>query len=153
VRLFHAPGHSPDGICVYLERERLLFASDTVVTGIVPALGDGDSRTLENSLQALRDMDIEILVPGHGRVLYGSAAVQDWLAWELAYLSGIRTRVGALLGADPQPSEDSLLQAAPFNQLIGDRLPADKHDMPNRHRNTVLKIAQEEGLSSRITEG
>lgn len=144
VRLFPAPGHSPDGVCAYLAAERLLFAGDTVVTGILPAINEGDSRVLETSLNRLRNMEIDILVPGHGRVLFGAAAIQDWLAWEIGYLSGVRTAVSAALQADTQADEETLLRAAPFAELVGDRLPADRHDMETRHRNTVLKIVEEE---------
>lgn len=156
VRLFHAAGHSPDGICAYLEQDRLLFASDTVVTGIVPAINDGDSIVLENSLTMLKGMDIEILVPGHGRVLHGSAAIQEWLTWEIGYLSGIRSAMDRVLAENPNADDEALVQAATFDQLIGDRLPKDKHNMDSRHRASVLKIAAEERVhlgSVAISEG
>ncbi|MFN8418687.1 MAG: MBL fold metallo-hydrolase [Anaerolineae bacterium] len=150
VRLFPAPGHSPDGICAYLEQDRLLFASDTVVTGIVPAINDGDSAVLENSLTKIRRMEIEILVPGHGSVLYGSEAIQEWLMWEIAYLSSIRSAVAEVLAEKPSADDEMIALAAPFQRLIGERFPKDKHNMDSRHRATVLKIAAEERVHQGI---
>ena len=40
--------------CALLEEDRVLCGGDTVVTGIVPAIADGDSRLLEATLRRLR---------------------------------------------------------------------------------------------------
>jgi glyoxylase-like metal-dependent hydrolase (beta-lactamase superfamily II) len=142
LRLFPTPGHSEDGICVYLEEERLLFAGDTVVTGIVPAIGDGDSRELEASLQRLAGMEIEILVAGHGPVLQGREKVREWLQWLASYLAGVRAFVLEELGQGRDPV--TIADSADYARFVGDRLPAEKHGMPKRHRNTVVKILEEE---------
>ncbi len=42
VHVFPTPGHSPDGVAALVMEDRVLIAGDTVVTGIVPAGGDGD---------------------------------------------------------------------------------------------------------------
>lgn len=141
VRLFPAPGHSEDGVCALLEEERVLFAGDSVVTGIVPAIGDGDSRTLEASLRKLAGMEIEVLVAGHGPVLKGAARVQAWIEWLAEYLAGVRAAVreGLDHGRDPA----AVVDAVEFRAFVGDRLPEDRHGMARRHRNTVEKIVAE----------
>lgn len=142
IRWLHAPGHSPDGVALYVVEDRALFAGDTVVTGIVPAIGQGDSRALEASLRRLAELDIELLVPGHGAPLAGAARVRDWLAWERGYLVAVRDFARAALAEGLTP--DAVADRADFATFIGDRLPADRHNMPKRHRDTVLKIAREE---------
>ncbi len=142
LRLFPTPGHSQDGISVYLEEEKLLIAGDAVVNGIVPAIGDGDSRILEETLEKLAQMEIETLVPGHGFVVRGQADVQDWLRWIASYLRSVRTAVREALAAG-QPV-DSIADGIDYDQFIGDRLPKERHGMPKRHRNTVQKIVLEE---------
>src|SRR5262249_10082968 len=87
-RFFPTPGHSPDSTCVYIVEDRVLFAGDTVATGIVPAVGDG--ARLEASLARLAELEIEILVPGHGPVIAGRANVRDWVTWQARYLVEIR---------------------------------------------------------------
>ncbi len=142
VHLFPTPGHSADSIAVYVEEERVLFAGDAVVTGIVPAIGDGDSRTLESSLHRLMALDIEIMVPGHGPVVYGRQHMQDWLEWTIGYLSGVRARIHTAL--QNGLSEDASVNSVEFDELIGSRLSVGKHGMPLRHRDTVSKIMREE---------
>lgn len=142
VRLFPTPGHSQDGISLYLEKERLLIAGDAVVTSIVPAIGDGDSRILEASLQKLLALDIEILLPGHGRALMGAEQVQDWLQWVISYLQSVRSHIQAAL-KQGQPPDDIIAQIN-YDATINGRLPKDKHAMPQRHQATVTKIVSEE---------
>ena len=142
VRLFHAPGHSEDAVCAYVEESRVLFGGDTVVTGIVPAIGDGDSVALEATLRGLSEMVVETLVPGHGSVLHGAERVHEWICWWSDYLSKVRTHVRRAL--ERGESAESVAEAVGFQDFVGDRLPADKHNMPQRHRNTVDKIIEEE---------
>jgi glyoxylase-like metal-dependent hydrolase (beta-lactamase superfamily II) len=142
VRLFPTPGHSQDGISLYLESERLLIAGDAVVTGIVPAIGDGDSRVLEASLRRVASMDIAVLQPGHGRTLVGEAQVQEWLAWAIGYLHSIRLLAREELAAGTPP--ERIADLADYEAYVGDRLPIDAFGMARRHRAAVAKIIAEE---------
>ena len=141
LHLFPTPGHSQDGISILVEEERLLIAGDSVVTGIVPAIGDGDSVVLEASLRRLADIEIEVMIPGHGAVVYGREQVQDWLRWLPNYLSSVRGFVQQSLARGVLPDQIPALCA--YDEFIGDRLPRDRHKMPKRHRDTVAKIVEE----------
>jgi cyclase len=145
VWLFPTPGHSPDGVSALVEEDAVLVGGDAVVTGIVPAIGDGNSRVLESSLRRLAQLDIRLLIPGHGPELYGVDAVRDWVEWEADYLAGVRQRVNRLLGEGRSPAEAAA--AVTFDEFIGQRLEADQHNMPQRHLNTVEKIIQEESAT------
>jgi cyclase len=140
-RLFPTPGHSEDSICLFLEEEHVLFAGDTVVTGIVPAIGDGNGAVLETSLRRLLALEIDLLVPGHGPVRRGREAVRDWLAWMIDYLTGVRAFARAALARGEQP--EAVADAVTYERFIGNRLPIDRHGMPRRHRHTVTKIIEE----------
>jgi len=142
VRFFPTPGHSEDSVSAFVVEERVLIGGDAVVTGIVPAIGDGDGAMLEASLRQLAEMEIEVLVAGHGPVLYGAARIRNWLGWEADYLGGVRQRVEQALdgGADERAAAD----AVGFEEFIGERLSEDRHGMPKRHRATVKKIIAEE---------
>jgi cyclase len=142
LHLFPTPGHSEDSVCALLEEEGVLFAGDTAVAGIVPAIGDGDGRALETSLRSLAGLPIEILVPGHGPILRGGAVVREWLLWLADYLAGVRSFAGEGLARGDAP--EAITDAAGFARFVGDRLPADRHGMPRRHRATVAKIIEEE---------
>ncbi|MEE3258743.1 MAG: MBL fold metallo-hydrolase [Candidatus Latescibacterota bacterium] len=147
VWFFPTPGHSEDGVSALVIEDQLLIGGDAVVTGIVPAIGDGDSRVLENSLCTLAKLEIETLIPGHGPEVYGRDAVRGWIEWEAGYLAQVRGRVRELLDAGTE--EEAAIDAVGFEEFVGDRLPADRHKMPTRHRNTVAVIAAEEIKSSK----
>lgn len=141
VRLFTTPGHSKDGVCVYIEEHCVLFTGDTVVTGIVPAIGNGNSIELESSLHKLTEMDIEILVSGHGPVLHGNERIRGWFKWLIDYLTSVRDFVKEALAQGVK--SDVVVNAVDYQKFIGDKFPIDKHNMPQRHRNTVQKIIEE----------
>lgn len=143
LRLFPTPGHSPDHISIYVLPDRVLFAGDTVVTGIVPAVGDGDSRQLETSLELLRQMEIDQLVAGHGSPLRGAEAVRSWIDWEISYLRGLRTAIAEALESGQTISRETLTEIVPHERWIVDRLPLDRHHMPRRHYDTAEKILTE----------
>lgn len=141
LRLFPTPGHSQDGISIYSENDKLLIAGDSVVTGIVPAIGEGNSLVLEASLQRLRMLAIDVMIPGHGPVVYGAENVQEWLQWIADYLQRVRKFVYQSI-ADGI-SGDEIVELASYEQFVGDRLSAEMHKMPRRHAATVQKIVQE----------
>ena len=151
VWMFATPGHSDDGVSVYVEEDRLLFSGDSVVTGIVSAIGNGNSEVLESSLHRILEVDVETLVPGHGDVLSGVDRVKDWLNWQIEYLSSVRHRIGEELdrGTDPEVAAGKM----DFKTYVGDRLPSDKNGMPDRHQATVNKILEEELVKWGNTNG
>ncbi|MDE2859827.1 MAG: MBL fold metallo-hydrolase [Chloroflexota bacterium] len=142
LHLFPTPGHSPDIVSIYVSDCRLLVASDTVVTGIVPAIFHS-SVELEASINRLKQLDIETLISGHGPVLHGQAIIQDWLNWLTSYIAGLRSAVSQMIAAGER-DRGTIVESISFDAYIGDRVPTDRHGMPKRHRNAVAKIADEE---------
>jgi glyoxylase-like metal-dependent hydrolase (beta-lactamase superfamily II) len=65
--LTHSPGHSSDGITVYVREDKILFAADTVMP--VPYIVDGDTAQMLKSLQALKNVALENVVQGHGEIV------------------------------------------------------------------------------------
>ena len=68
-KVLDTPGHTPGGVVYYLEREKLLFAGDTLFAGSIGRtdLPGGDAQTLFKSLGKLRALPSETrVVPGHG---------------------------------------------------------------------------------------
>jgi len=143
IHVFPTPGHSPDHTSVYVEEDRVLFAADTVVTAIIPAIFY-DSTVLQESLTKVKQMEIEVMVAGHGPVLFGSEAIHAWLDWEINYLQGVRDFVRDELERDPHAASKLIAQRVDFDTYVQGRLPADQHNMIQRHQNTVVKICDEE---------
>ncbi|MBN2330275.1 MAG: MBL fold metallo-hydrolase [Candidatus Aenigmarchaeota archaeon] len=68
LRVVHTPGHSPGSICLYDEKSRVLFSGDTIFAeGIGRTdLPGGSELDLKNSIEKLRGLKIDKLLPGHG---------------------------------------------------------------------------------------
>lgn len=86
VELAHSPGHSRDVITVYVQEDRLMVASDTVMP--VPYIVGGDLDDLILSLGAIKQKSLENLVQGHGEVLL-RGEIEETLDAQINYLKTI----------------------------------------------------------------
>jgi len=77
LRVIHTPGHTPGSICLYDEKEKLLFSGDTVFANGFGRtdLPGGSEEDLRKSLQRLKGLKIEKLFPGHGAPVIKDAKV------------------------------------------------------------------------------
>ncbi|NPA91807.1 MAG: MBL fold metallo-hydrolase [Chloroflexi bacterium] len=83
ITLFHSPGHTPDLIAAYIEEERTMLASDTMMP--IPYIVDGDPEDLIRSLETLKQYPMEHLVQGHGEVLL-RGEIEEQIDSNIAYL-------------------------------------------------------------------
>jgi glyoxylase-like metal-dependent hydrolase (beta-lactamase superfamily II) len=74
-RLFPTPGHTGTNLSVFSLPDRVLFTGDCVVDGYAPNLDDPGMNRADwmESLDRLAALRAEVLVPGHGEILTGSA--------------------------------------------------------------------------------
>ncbi|HVM71280.1 MAG TPA: MBL fold metallo-hydrolase [Anaerolineales bacterium] len=82
-----APGHSPDGISVLIEEDRVLFAGDAFMP--LPYVVDGDADEMAATIKKIGRMGLENIVQGHGDIILRGeieAAVRE----NLNYLTNIR---------------------------------------------------------------
>jgi hydroxyacylglutathione hydrolase len=73
-----APGHSPECVCFYDRAGKVLICGDVVFemnTGRVDLPG-GNAVDLKKSIEALAQLDVEYLLPGHMGVVAGAARVK-----------------------------------------------------------------------------
>ena len=94
MQLIHTPGHTQDSIMVYIEEDRVLFASDTIMP--VPAITDGDPDTLRKSMKKVVALPIENLVQGHGEVIL-RGEVEVVVNDSLKYLDTIEKKVAKVI--------------------------------------------------------
>jgi glyoxylase-like metal-dependent hydrolase (beta-lactamase superfamily II) len=96
LEVIHAPGHSPDSLCL-LEREaRLLFTADTVYAGPLYArLPDSEPETYLASLRRLEPLieAVDLLLPGHNRVPLDPPIIREMIGGFERLLSGTATPV------------------------------------------------------------
>ena len=77
--LIHSPGHSPESICFYCRREKILIPGDVIFaqnTGRVDLPG-GNGAELKQSIEALSQLEVEYLLPGHMNAVAGVEQVKS----------------------------------------------------------------------------
>ena len=67
LRFIELPGHSPDGIGVYVVEDEVLFSGDVWMP--IPHIVDGDPDIMRQSLTKIKSLTIENVVQGHGEVI------------------------------------------------------------------------------------
>ena len=107
VDIIHAGrGHTKGDTIVWLPEERTLFSGDLVEYGATPYCGDAHYKDWPETLQKLRDLKAEALVPGRGDALMGEQAVEEGIAGTQQFLAELYKAVSASAQAG-----DSLKQA------------------------------------------
>ncbi len=85
--------HTAGDTVVWLPKERVLFAGDTVEFGATPYCGDAHFADWPATLRAIRDLGPEKLVPGRGRALLTREDVAQGLAGTEAFTATLFGRV------------------------------------------------------------
>jgi glyoxylase-like metal-dependent hydrolase (beta-lactamase superfamily II) len=100
--LREARGHCDSQITVHLPDRRLLIAGDLLSDLEIPWL-DREPAAYRRTLQRIEVLasagEIDTLVPGHGAIAHGGAAVLERLRRDLGYLHALETGVHAAHGA------------------------------------------------------
>ena len=69
LKVIETPGHTPGGVCFYLEKEKILFAGDTLFKGSIGnlSLPTADRSAMWKSLEKLEKLPSDTFVySGHG---------------------------------------------------------------------------------------
>ena len=69
LQLIRMTGHLPNDVIVYLPQEGVVFSTDNVFHNCMPWLHESYPHEWIATLQRLKDMDWEWLIPGHGSVM------------------------------------------------------------------------------------
>lgn len=72
-RVYHTPGHSPGSVCLYWPQHKVLISGDLIFDQGVGRTDfpGGDGRALKQSIERMAELDIDILLPGHGPAVIG----------------------------------------------------------------------------------
>ena len=77
-QVIHTPGHSPGHVCLYEPKNKALIAGDLVFAqgvGRVDFPG-GSGELLKQSITRVAELDLELVLPGHGPIIKGADQVQ-----------------------------------------------------------------------------
>ncbi|MCZ6795228.1 MAG: NAD(P)-dependent oxidoreductase [Planctomycetota bacterium] len=91
VELLHfGTAHTRGDGFAYLPREKILFTGDAVVNGPYNYMGDGNTESWLQVLDALSELDVEVVAPGHG-----ACGDRSLIADQRDYISGLREAVAS----------------------------------------------------------
>ena len=81
IEVVHTPGHASNHLCYILKEEKLIFTGDHIMNGSTVVIGppDGNMKQYIQSLEKLKDYDIEKIAPGHGELLDNPHEVAEWI--------------------------------------------------------------------------
>lgn len=136
LRLMPLPGHTPDGIGVYVEGDKILFSGDAVMP--LPYIFWGDRVTLQETLKMLKGMNLENIVQGHGEVLL-KGEIDETLDQGVVYLDAIYDKVKSKLST--RMSKERLvneitLESCGYSPIALDGL------VKQLHRSNLLRVYQ-----------
>jgi len=96
-------GHSPGHICLYSRRHKLLFSGDQILENITPNIAWQPGRDMLaeflESLQRLAQLDVELVLPSHGKPFSGHRA---WIEETIAHHRERCDEIVNLISQSPQ---------------------------------------------------
>lgn len=114
IQLFHVPGHSTGGIAVYVPQERVVFTTDIIFHHAKSWFQEADPAAWLASLKKLADLDVDVVVPGHGPVCKKdyieeqAGIVRQWIELvKSAIRQGLSVdeAVAKIVSPDPYPKQ------------------------------------------------
>ncbi len=124
MRFIRLPGHSQDGMGVYIVEDEVLFAGDVWMP--VPHIVDGDIQVMRESLQKIRKLTLENVVQGHGDVIL-RGEIDSGIKDRIAYLDRI----------------EEIVQEASENEYPGDVLKENDVESCGKSRILLDGLAEE----------
>jgi glyoxylase-like metal-dependent hydrolase (beta-lactamase superfamily II) len=116
IHLMHAPGHSPDGIMVHVQEDKVLVGSDVITP--LPLLVRGDSDELIRSLKRIKSLNLENVIQGHGGVLL-RGEIDETVDSNISYLRTLRKKVQAHIddGLDRQRLSEITIESCDKSRI------------------------------------
>jgi glyoxylase-like metal-dependent hydrolase (beta-lactamase superfamily II) len=118
------PGHTMDSTVAYVREDKVLLAADTVMP--VPYFVWGDRATFKESLNALKEYNLESIVQGHGEVLL-RGEIPNSIDSSIRYLDILEEKVKKIVekGLDKKTLERITIESCgksriPLNGLVQD---------------------------------
>ena len=81
IRILHlGRGHTAGDVVVYLPKERIVATGDLLVEG-TSYMGDAFFTEWIETIETLKKLDFDTVLPGHGRAFTGKAKLDHWQAY------------------------------------------------------------------------
>jgi cyclase len=123
---FPTPGHSPDGISVIVEEDRILFAGDAFMP--LPFIVEGDLNQYIETIQSFTEMGLENIIQGHGDIIL-RGEIEEKVKANVTYLRAIEKAVKtAMRRKNPLEVLDSIgVEACGKSRIVLNGLAPELH--------------------------
>ncbi|MGI9234422.1 MAG: MBL fold metallo-hydrolase [Woeseiaceae bacterium] len=100
VDVVHTPGHASNHLCYRHVEMNWLFTGDHVIDGSTVVIDppDGNMKHYLQSLQRVKDINCDALLPGHGEIIHDVDRLIDWI---IDHRLEREAKVSAALAANP----------------------------------------------------
>lgn len=145
LQMIHTPGHASNHFCYLHEGRKLLLTGDHMINGSTVVIDppDGNMGDYLRSLERLKSIDIDTILPGHGEVIDQPQKAVDWL---INHRLERESKVVKALKALPDSTSRELVP------LVYDDVDAKLHDLAE-HSLLAHLIRLEEELRVSMENG
>jgi glyoxylase-like metal-dependent hydrolase (beta-lactamase superfamily II) len=120
---FFGRGHTGGDVVVYIPGEKALITGD-LLTENLPYMGDAFFADWVETLEAVKSLEIDVILPGHGAALEGAEKLEHLQAYLVdLWEQGSRMHAGGLVVADAAEQIDLTAHAAHYPQIEGPGAP------------------------------
>ncbi len=111
--LINMPGHTPYQVAVYIPEERVVFTSDNVVGKTQAWLHQALPYEWLDSLKRLQELDVDLLLPGHG-VVCPRSYLREMSAFIQAWIDAVTRAIKQGMSLEEAQEKISLLDRYPM---------------------------------------
>ncbi|MBI4333947.1 MAG: MBL fold metallo-hydrolase [Chloroflexi bacterium] len=91
VRLVHTGGHSPNLLAIHVPQEKVIFVGDNINWRHKTRLHDADPVKWLASLEWVKSLDVDTIVPGHGRNTFGKEYIEEQASYVRRWVDAVRS--------------------------------------------------------------
>lgn len=117
IELLHMPGHTAGQCVVYLPEKRVLISGDCVFHKEQVWFHDSEPFKWLKSLERIQEMDIDVIVPGHGQICEKSY-ISELFHFILEWLDTVKKAIDKGLSREEAMEKISFLDRYPMQQEI-----------------------------------
>ncbi|MEW5978982.1 MAG: MBL fold metallo-hydrolase [Acidobacteriota bacterium] len=127
-------GHTDGDVVVHLPREKVLVSGD-LLHAYMPYMADSSPYDWIETLEKLRRLDFEFVIPGHGSVLKGKTQLDLWKS----YLTDLMQETARIYAEGASLEQAVGGVTAALSPRYADRFPAGMYSFSNFIRGNVEK--------------
>ena len=151
LRVIHTPGHTAGHCCFLEENTKIAFFADIDLTNFGPFYGCIDSSVIdfEESIEKLKNLDIEIAISGHKGLFEGRTLIREELdKYKSKIFKYEENILSHLSEKTPKTSQDLMYKNLIYRkyglgkdfEVIAERIMIEKHFDKFLNNNTVEKL-------------